>query len=52
MRQKRHKFVYEIEGKISRTEAKDSIESAKRPTEGILRITKEKTGDFLKLPIK
>jgi uncharacterized protein (UPF0332 family) len=52
MRQKRHKFVYEIEGEISRTEAKDSIGSAKRLTEGILRITKEKAGDFLKLPIK
>ena len=48
MRQKRHKFVYEIEGKISRTEAKDSIESAKRLTEGIFRVTKEKTGDFFK----
>ena len=48
MRQKRHKFVYEIEGTISRTEAKDSIESAKRLTEGIFRITKEKTGDLCK----
>src|SRR4030042_2647037 len=46
MRQKRHKFVYEIEGTISRTEAKDSIESAKRLTGGIFRITKEKGGDF------
>ncbi len=52
MRQKRHKFVYEIEGTISRTEAKDSIESARRLTEGIFRITKKKAGDFLKLPIK
>ena len=48
MRQKRHKFVYEIEGTISRTEAKDSIKSAKRLTEGIFRITKEKAGDLFK----
>lgn len=48
MRQKRHKFVYEIEGTISRTEAKDSIESAKRLTEGIFRITKEKARDLFK----
>jgi uncharacterized protein (UPF0332 family) len=48
MRQKRHRFVYEVESKISRTEAKDSIESAKRLTEGILRITKQKTEDLFK----
>ncbi len=48
MRQKRHKFVYEIEGTISRTEAKDSIESAKRLMDGIFRITKEKAGDLFK----
>jgi uncharacterized protein (UPF0332 family) len=48
MRQKRHKFVYEIESRISRTEAKDSIESAKRLTEGIFRITKQKTEDLFR----
>jgi len=48
MRQKRHRFVYEVESRISRTEAKDSIESAKRLTEGILRITKQKTEDLFK----
>jgi uncharacterized protein (UPF0332 family) len=48
MRQKRHKFVYEVESRISRTEAKDSIESAKRLTEGIFRITKQKTEDLFK----
>ena len=48
MRQKRHKFVYEIESRISRTEAKDSIESAKKLTEVIFRITKQKTEDLFK----
>jgi len=48
MRQKRHRFVYEVESRISRTEAKDSIESAKRLTEGISRITKQKTEDLFK----
>jgi uncharacterized protein (UPF0332 family) len=48
MRQKRHKFVYEVESRISRTEAKDSIESAKRLAEGIFRITKQKTEDLFK----
>ena len=48
MRQKRHKFVYEVESRISRTEAKDSIESAKRLTEGIFKITKQKTEDLFK----
>jgi uncharacterized protein (UPF0332 family) len=48
MRQKRHKFVYEVESRISRTEAKDSIESVKKLTEGIFRITREKTGDLFK----
>jgi len=48
MRQKRHKFVYEIETRISRTEAKDSIENAKRLTDGIFRITKQKTEDLFK----
>lgn len=48
MRQKRHRFVYEIESRISRTEAKESIESAKKLTEAIFRITKEKTGDLFK----
>ena len=46
MRQKRHKFVYEIETRISRTEAKDSIENAKKLTDVIMRITKQKTGDL------
>jgi uncharacterized protein (UPF0332 family) len=48
MRQKRHKFVYEIESRISRTEAKDSIESAKKLTDVIIRITKQKTEDLFK----
>ena len=48
MRQKRHKFVYEVESRISRTEAKDSIESAKKLTEGIFKITKEKAGNLFK----
>ncbi len=48
MRQKRHKFVYEVESRISRTEAKDSIQSAKNLIEGIFRITKEKTEDLFK----
>jgi uncharacterized protein (UPF0332 family) len=47
MRQKRHQFVYEIESQISRTEAKDSIENAKKLVEGISKITKEKLGNFL-----
>jgi hypothetical protein len=48
MRQKRHKFVYEIESRISRTEAKDSTESAKRLPEGILKITKQETENLFK----
>jgi uncharacterized protein (UPF0332 family) len=48
MRQKRHRFVYEVESRISRTEAKDSIESAKRLTEGIYGITKRKKEDLFK----
>jgi uncharacterized protein (UPF0332 family) len=47
MRQKRHQFVYEIESQISRTEAKDSIQNAKRLVEGIFKITKEKIGNLL-----
>jgi len=46
MRQKRHKFVYEIEGAISRTEAKDSIDSAKKLIEGINEIIKGRAGDL------
>jgi uncharacterized protein (UPF0332 family) len=47
MRQKRHQFVYEIESQISRTEAKDSIQNAKRLVEGIFKITKEKIRNLL-----
>jgi len=47
MRRKRHQFVYEMDSRISRTEAKDSIENAKRLTEEIFRITREKVGDLL-----
>ena len=46
MRQKRHQFVYEIESRISRTEAKDSIESAKKLTDVIIRITKQNRGEL------
>ncbi|MEW6377659.1 MAG: HEPN domain-containing protein [Thermodesulfobacteriota bacterium] len=48
MRRKRHQFVYEIDSRISKTEAKDSIGSAEKLTEGIFRITKEKVGDLSK----
>jgi hypothetical protein len=46
MRRKRHKFVYEFEGVISKSEAKDSIESAKKLTDGIFEIVREKVEDL------
>ena len=42
MRRKRHKFVYDVEGMISKAKAKDSIESARKLTDGIFTIAKEK----------
>jgi uncharacterized protein (UPF0332 family) len=46
MRRKRHKFIYEIEGVISRTEAKQSIDSAKKLIEGINDIVNKKRRDL------
>jgi len=46
MRRKRHKFVYEFEGVISKSEAEDSIESAKKLTDGIFKIVREKVEDL------
>ncbi len=46
MRQKRHKFVYELEGLISKSEANDSIQSASRLIQGIYEIVKGKSGDL------
>ncbi len=48
MRQKRHKFVYEIESRISKTEAKDSIESAKKLTDVIMGIMKQNPEELFK----
>jgi uncharacterized protein (UPF0332 family) len=42
MRRKRHKFVYDLEGMISKSEAKDSIESARNLTDGIFGIVRGK----------
>jgi uncharacterized protein (UPF0332 family) len=42
MRRKRHKFVYEFESPISKTEAKDSIGNAKKLIDRISEIIREK----------
>jgi uncharacterized protein (UPF0332 family) len=42
MRHKRHKFVYDVDGMISKSEAKDSIESARKLADGISAIISEK----------
>jgi uncharacterized protein (UPF0332 family) len=52
MRRKRHKFIYEIEGVISKTEAKESIDSAKKLIEGINETVKGKRGDLFDLSQK
>ena len=46
MRRKRHKFVYDVEGMISKSEAKDSIESARKLTDGIFGIVRKKVEDL------
>ena len=46
MRRKRHKFVYDVEGMISKSEAKDSIESARKLTDGISAIVSEKVDNL------
>ncbi len=49
MRRKRHRFIYEIEGVISKTEAKESIDSAKKLIERINEIVKGKRGGLFDL---
>ena len=46
MRRKTHKFVYDVEGMISKSEAKDSIESARKLTDGISAIVSEKVDNL------
>ena len=47
MRRKRHKFVYEVEVPISKSEARESIDSARKLVAGIYLIMKEKVGNLL-----
>jgi len=48
MRQKRHKFVYELDSPISKSEADQSIKNAKKLIDAIYEIIKEKESGLFK----